>query len=56
MDATFSHIKAVLCDIDGTLLTSEHTVSPRTVAAIRALRERGVGSVPNVGVELGSRG
>ena len=42
MDATFSHIKAVLCDIDGTLLTSQHTVSPRTVAAIRALRERGV--------------
>ena len=42
MDATFSHIKAVLCDIDGTLLTSQHAVSPRTVAAIRALRERGV--------------
>ena len=42
MDTTFSHIKAVFCDIDGTLLTSQHTVSPRTVAAIRALRERGV--------------
>ena len=42
MDATFSHIKAVFCDIDGTLLTSQHTVSPRTVAAIRALRDRGV--------------
>ena len=42
MDTTFSHIKAVLCDIDGTLLTSQHTVSPRTVAAVRALRERGV--------------
>ena len=42
MDATFGHIKAVFCDIDGTLLTSEHTVSPRTVVAIRALRERGV--------------
>ena len=40
MDTTFSHIKAVFCDIDGTLLTSQHTVSPRTVAAIRALRER----------------
>lgn len=34
MDTTFSHIKAVFCDIDGTLLTSQHTVSPRTVAAI----------------------
>lgn len=34
MDVTFSHIKAVFCDIDGTLLTSQHTVSPRTVAAI----------------------
>ena len=32
----------MLCDIDGTLLTSEHTVSPRTIAAIRALRERGL--------------
>ena len=42
MDTTFSHIKAVFCDIDGTLLTSRHTVSSRTVAAIRALRERGV--------------
>ena len=42
MDTTFSHIKAVFCDIDGTLLTSRHTVSPRTVAAIRALRECGV--------------
>lgn len=42
MDTTFSHIKAVFCDIDGTLLTSQHTVSPRTVAAICALRERGV--------------
>ena len=42
VDTTFSHIKAVFCDIDGTLLTSRHTVSPRTVAAIRALRERGV--------------
>ena len=42
MDTTFSHIKAVFCDIDGTLLTSQHTVSPRTVAAIRALRECGV--------------
>lgn len=42
MDTIFSHIKAVFCDIDGTLLTSQHTVSPRTVAAIRALHERGV--------------
>ena len=42
MDATFSHIKVVFCDLDGTLLTSEHTVSPRTVAAIHVLRERGV--------------
>ncbi len=42
MDAASNRIKAVLCDIDGTLLTSEHRVSPRTVAAIRALRDRGV--------------
>ena len=54
MDTTFSHIKAVFCDIDGTLLTSQHTVSPRTVAAIRALRERGV--VPTLAiVRVGER-
>ena len=35
-------IRLIASDIDGTLLTSQHTVSPRTVAAIRALRERGV--------------
>ena len=53
MDTTFSHIKAVFCDIDGTLLTSQHTVSPRTVAAIRALRERGVVSAACAGFSLG---
>ena len=66
MDATFSHIKAVFCDIDGTLLTSQHTVSPRTVAAIRALRERGVpidfvggvsmGAIIGAGVAIGWNG
>ena len=53
MDTTFSHIKAVFCDIDGTLLTSQHTVSPRTVAAIRALRERGVVPAACAGFSLG---
>ena len=42
MGAEFEHIKAVLCDVDGTLLTSGQVVSPRTVAAIKALRGRGV--------------
>ena len=53
MNTTFSHIKAVFCDIDGTLLTSQHTVSPRTVAAIHALRERGVVPAACAGFSLG---
>ena len=42
MDERFSQIKMVLCDVDGTLLTSEHACSSRTVEAARKLRERGI--------------
>lgn len=35
-------IDFLLSDLDGTLLTPEHQVSPRSLAAIAALRERGV--------------
>ncbi|HIU05044.1 MAG TPA: Cof-type HAD-IIB family hydrolase [Candidatus Coprousia avicola] len=35
-------VKAVMCDVDGTLLTSEHAASPRTVAALRRAREQGI--------------
>lgn len=35
-------IKAIMCDVDGTLLTSEHVCSPRTAEAIRAAREQGI--------------
>lgn len=42
MDERFSQIKMVLCDIDGTLLTSEHACSPRTVETAVKLRERGI--------------
>lgn len=34
--------KAIMCDVDGTLLTSEHVCSPRTVEAIRQAREQGI--------------
>ena len=33
---------AIFSDVDGTLLDGDHRVSPRTVAAARALDERGV--------------
>ena len=35
-------VKAVMCDVDGTLLTSEGIVSPKTVEAIQKIREKGV--------------
>ena len=38
MDTTFSHVKAVFCDIDGTLLTSQHAVSPRILYVRRNTR------------------
>ena len=34
-------VKAIICDVDGTLLTSEYVCSPATVAAIAEVRERG---------------
>lgn len=34
-------IKAIICDVDGTLLTSEYVCSPVTAAAIAEVRERG---------------
>lgn len=35
-------VKAIMCDVDGTLLTSEGIVSPRTVEAIKKAREKGI--------------
>lgn len=35
-------IKAIMCDVDGTLLTSEQVVSPYTVEMIKAAREKGI--------------
>ena len=34
--------RAVFCDIDGTLLTSDHRVTPDTAKKIRDLSERGI--------------
>ena len=35
-------VKAVVCDVDGTLLTSDGVVSPVTAKAIRVLRAKGI--------------
>ncbi len=38
----FEKIKIVMCDVDGTLLTNEGIVSPKTVEAIRKISEKGI--------------
>lgn len=35
-------VKAVMCDVDGTLLNTQGVVTPRTVEAIRKIREKGI--------------
>lgn len=35
-------IKAIMCDVDGTLLTNQGVVSPKTVNAIKKVREKGI--------------
>ncbi len=35
-------VKAIMCDVDGTLLTSEQVVSPFTVEMIKQAREQGI--------------
>ncbi len=37
-----SSIQFLLSDMDGTLLRPDHSISPRTLDAVRALREAGV--------------
>ena len=41
-DAAIHPIRFILSDVDGTLLHPDHRLSPRTVDAVRALRDRGV--------------
>lgn len=36
------NIKAIMCDVDGTLLTNQGVVSPLTVEAIKKVREKGI--------------
>lgn len=36
------NIKAIMCDVDGTLLTNEGIVSPATVQAIRQVKQKGI--------------
>lgn len=47
------HIRLVASDVDGTLLTTAHTIAPRTVQAIRGVREKGVLFVPATGKSRG---
>lgn len=42
-------IRLVALDLDGTLLTSQKTITPRTLAALDALRQRGILMVPITG-------
>lgn len=35
-------IRAIVCDVDGTLLTSKQVVDERTVAAIKKARSKGI--------------
>ena len=35
-------VELVLCDMDGTLLMPDHSISPRTFAAVKALQQAGV--------------
>ena len=37
-----NNIKAVMCDIDGTLLNSNGVVSPKTIEAVKKLRKHGI--------------
>ena len=36
------NIKAIMCDVDGTLLNNEGIVSPMTVEAIKKARDKGI--------------
>ena len=42
-------IRLVALDLDGTLLNSEKLISPRNLAALAALEERGILMVPITG-------
>ena len=38
-----AEIKLLLADVDGTLVTKEKVLTPRAIAAVQALRQRGIG-------------
>ena len=38
--------KAVFSDFDGTLLTSDHKISPKTLKAIQRITKKGIPFVP----------
>ena len=42
-------IRLIAFDLDGTLLRSDKSISPRTMQALLAARERGVLLVPSTG-------
>lgn len=50
LQASSSHpIRLVASDVDGTLLDSTHRIAPRTLQAIKAMRDKGVLFVPATG-------
>ena len=38
--------RAVVTDLDGTLLRSDSSISPRTASALQALQDRGIPAIP----------
>ena len=51
-DAVKNDIRLIALDLDGTVLTDEKTITPRTAAAIAAAAERGLEVVPVTGRPL----
>ncbi|KAM3568197.1 hypothetical protein VYU27_009678 [Nannochloropsis oceanica] len=51
--SSLSPIHLVASDVDGTLLTSRHTVSSRTVAAIRSVQQKGIRFIVATGKSRG---
>ena len=42
LGGSFMNVKAIMCDIDGTLLSSEGVVTPKTVEMIKKQEKRNI--------------
>ena len=61
--ADLSSVRAIMCDVDGTLVTGNGTADPRTIEAIRRIRDKGIlfglvtgRGIPNIRQHLGPWG